>query len=614
MKKAVFRAGSTLNAAEGTVGGTSSLLLGGYGNTARQAVSFSNTAITGFDLVKMFQDSYFTGNLSMDGGMLALAGGAGTGIQLNGAFSLSAAGELNLDLSEFGALTDGMSVLAATGLSNITSINASFADGVAGTISLAGNGRELVYHEIPMLLWAGGASGIWSAENIWTDGGSPATYSSGHSVSFTDQAGVPVSTVQMDAEVSPISVLVRNSTTRYEMTGAGALTDTSVVKEGTGTLVIGSASVLGSGTTVSVAQGILAFGYDTALPASGITWGAGSFLGAANGAAVTVDLGVVTNPGFSLSPDAGSSIILAAPSAVTFANNITGAGTVRKTGTGLLRLSGANSGHIVVEEGSLQVGDNTTSVNWGSAGSSVTLQNGTILNISGASNSHHHIGSDLILGTSASDAVTLRWNDASQASAANYQYAFFGAVTVNGAVSVTGMAAWAKEMAFTGSLNGAGSLTYRRGAGDNTYNSNGKLVISGDASAFTGMITIDAEHGYSAGLDLYSSMAQGSVALNSGSSTSGFAFMRVLGDIEIASLDSTANSHVGAVGGARTLTAGSGTYNGTITDGGVRIAYGATALAYDDTGVLSLTKVSDGTLTLGGAVSYTGLTDIRGAH
>lgn len=90
--------------------------------------------------------------------------------------------------------------------------------------------------------------------------------------------------------------------------------------------MIGSASVLGTGTTVSVEQGILAFSYDTDVPASGITWGAGSFLGAANGATVTVNLGTVTNPAFSLSPDAGSFINLVAPSAITFANNITGAG------------------------------------------------------------------------------------------------------------------------------------------------------------------------------------------------------------------------------------------------------------------------------------------------
>lgn len=407
-------------------------------------------------------------------------------------------------------------------------------------------------------------------------------------------------------------MLVRNSTTRYELTGTGGIANTVITKEGAGTLVLGSASILGTGTTVAVSQGVLAFSYDTALPATGITWGAGSFLGAANGATVTVDLGAVTNPVFSLSPDANSFITLATPSDIVFGNAITGAGTVRKTGTGLLKLTGSNSGHILVQEGNLQVGDNTASINWGSAGSSVTLHDGTMLNISGRSNSHHVIGSDLVLGTSASDSVSLRWNDASQANATNYQYNFTGNVTVNGNVTVTGIASWAKEMGFTGTLTGAGSLTYSRGAGDNKYNSNGKLIIGGDASGFTGMITMNASNGYSTGLDMRTSMAQGGVTLTSGTDTTGFAFMRVLGDIEIASLDGTANSQVGAVGGARTLTVGSGTYNGTITDQGVAIAYGATTISYDTTGVLSLTKVSDETLTLGGTVSYTGLTDIRG--
>ena len=146
VKKAVFRTGSSLNASGGTIGGTSSLLLGGYGNTADHAISFSNTAVTGFDIVTMFQDSFFTGNLNMTGSsVLALAGGAGTGINLGGSFSLSAEGELNLDLSEFGTLTDGMSVLSTTGLSNISSIKASFADGVAGSITISDNGKDLVY-------------------------------------------------------------------------------------------------------------------------------------------------------------------------------------------------------------------------------------------------------------------------------------------------------------------------------------------------------------------------------------------------------------------------------------------------------------------------------------
>lgn len=612
VKKAAFRTGSTLGVSEGTVGGTSSLLLGGYGNTVDQAISFSNTAITGFDIVTMFQNSFFTGSLNVDGSStLALAGGAGTGINVNGAFALSAEGELNLDLTGFGALTDGMSVLSTTGLTNISSIKAVFADGVAGTITVSNNGRDLVYTAETLLLWAGGENGVWSAENIWTNGGAPATYADGLAVSFADQAGVSTSVVQLDSEVSPGSMLVRNSTTRYELTGTGAIANTAVTKEGTGTLVLGSASMLGTGTTVAVNQGVLAFGYDTDLPATGITWGAGSFLGAANGATVTVNLGTVTNPAFSLAADNNSFINLVTPSDLTFGNNITGAGSVRKTGTGLLKLTGANSGHLIVQEGNVQIGGGSTAINWGSTGSSVTLQNGTSLIIAGNS-AHHTIGSDLILGTAASDAVSVKWVDASQANATNYQHNFTGTVTVNGAASLVGRDNWAKEMGFTGTLTGAGSLTYSRGGGDGRYNSNGKLIIGGDASGFTGMITMNASNGYSTGLDMRTSMAQGGVTLTSGTDTTGFAFMRVLGDIEIASLDGTANSQVGAVGGARTLTVGSGTYNGTITDQGVAIAYGATTISYDTTGVLSLTKVSDETLTLGGTVSYTGLTDIRG--
>ena len=46
-------------------------------------------------------------------------------------------------------------------------------------------------------------------------------------------------------------------------------------------------------------------------------------------------------------------------------------------------------------------------------------------------------------------------------------------------------------MGFTGTLTGAGSLTYSRGAGDNKYNSNGKLIIGGDASGSVSYTHLD---------------------------------------------------------------------------------------------------------------------------
>ena len=45
---------------------------------------------------------------------------------------------------------------------NISSIKAVFADGVAGTITLSNNGRDLVYTAETLLLWAGGENGVWS--------------------------------------------------------------------------------------------------------------------------------------------------------------------------------------------------------------------------------------------------------------------------------------------------------------------------------------------------------------------------------------------------------------------------------------------------------------------
>ena len=64
-------------------------------------------------------------------------------------------------------------------------------------------------------------------------------------------------------------MLVRNSTTRYELTGTGEITNTAVTKEGTGTLVLGTSSILGTGTTVAVSQGVLALVMIRPFPARG---------------------------------------------------------------------------------------------------------------------------------------------------------------------------------------------------------------------------------------------------------------------------------------------------------------------------------------------------------
>ena len=47
------------------------------------------------------------------------------------------------------------------------------------------------------------------------------------------------------------------------------------------------------------------------------------------------------------------------------------------------------------------------------------------------------------------------------------------------------------------------------------------------------MITMNASNGYSAGLDLRTSISQGGVTLTSGTDTTGFAFMRVLGMLKL---------------------------------------------------------------------------------
>ena len=649
VKKAIFQTGSTLNVAQGTVGGTSTLLLGGYGNTADQAISFSNTAIGAFDIVKMFQDSMFRGNMTMEGSsMLALAGGAGSTVALDGTLSLSQAGALSLDLTAFGALTDGMNVLTSTGLANITAINAVFADGVSGSIVLSADGHSLVFRESALIEWQGGASNKWSEADIWTaKDGSPVSYSNGNAVSFSDREGISSATVVLDAALSPASLVFNNSNTNYVLSSenGGALAGTgTLTKRGTGTVDM-QASNAGFSGNISLNGGILIASADNAFGTGSMSFNGGAlYLGGDNvlvsnilrdsvkigvagadtvfgwNAGNTTKLGGAGAVAFTKVGNGTLKIDHAAPTTYTNAiviesgsiqfagavggpvslnNNISGSGSIVKTGASDLRIMGnaviGISGNIVMKDGaSLVLNDAATNLSLGTG--AVVLDNGKI-----------KINKALTLNTR----VEVKDNSTIANNGGGFQLTLNGGLDIAGGKTLTYETDYKNPLAVNG-LSGAGALVLSNPSAGGQNDGWRGITISGDGSGFTGTVTMAGSdfNGTAAFrnrliLTSDNAMVNGKVIMSSNAQ-----------DLVI----NTANAHIagvtgtgviGAEGGERSLTwraDADQTFEGIIADNTRTVQGGA--VVYKTGGTLSLTKAGAGKLTLSGVNTYTGLTTV----
>ncbi|MBR5622977.1 MAG: hypothetical protein IKW49_07315 [Opitutales bacterium] len=309
----------------------------------------------------------------------------------------------------------------------------------------------------------------------------------------------------------------------------------------------------------------------------------------------------------------GSEVNAAADLTITELSFQRGA-VLSKTGVGTLLLSGdlalASGQRLEINAGLLHIGSGTPIATTGTG--TIALKNGTGLYLDGKTSVHK-----LSQNIETQGDVTLTWKDAPQSSATAYQYELTGDIAVaNGTLSIhSDTNNWAKEIAFKGSLSGAGTVHYYRGSSDSEYNSNGRLIIAGaDNSGFTGTVFVEAKNNFSAGLDLLSSLKNATLKL-SGNSGGQDAFVRVLGDVAVKRLEGNAGSQIGAGNilqggtvGNYTLTVGEGDYAGKLENYGVARQYGSNSKQYVNSGSLSLRKVSDGALTLSGTVALKRIT------
>jgi fibronectin-binding autotransporter adhesin len=102
------------------------------------------------------------------------------------------------------------------------------------------------------LTWTGANGNAWDNAAVnWN--GTPGVFQDGDSCTFDDSA-TGSTTVELPNDVAPAGVLVNNSTKTYTIT-SGALTgiigDTSLIKTGSGLLVLSSSNIHTGGTTIS---------------------------------------------------------------------------------------------------------------------------------------------------------------------------------------------------------------------------------------------------------------------------------------------------------------------------------------------------------------------------
>jgi fibronectin-binding autotransporter adhesin len=355
-----------------------------------------------------------------------------------------------------------------------------------------------------------------------------------------------------DSVATPVTVTAgaNNLSSTFSGTLVNGAGSLGLTKAGTGTLTMSGANTYSGATTVSA--GTLQAGSVTAFSASS----AFTVNSALDLASFSDTVGSLAGTGTVTNSAATTSATLTAGgnnTSTTFSGTLTnGAGTLglTKTGSGTLTLFGADtySSATTVSAGTLQAGSITAF----SASSAFTVT--SALDLNGFSNS---VGSLAGAGTVTDSVAT--------------------PVTVTAGANNT-------STTFSGTIvNGAGSLGL-------TKTGTGTLTLSG-ANTYGGATTVSA-----------GTLQAGSVTAFSASSA-----FTVNSTLDLASFSNTTGSLAGTGtvtnmgGGSATLTTGvdnsSTVFNGTLTEGSF---------------TLGLTKLGTGALTLAGANTYTGATNVDG--
>jgi fibronectin-binding autotransporter adhesin len=215
------------------------------------------------------------------------------------------------------------------------------------------------------LAWTAANSGDWDTVTTnWSNLGTPSKYSDGSPVRFDDTAAN--GSVNLTAAFGPASTTVSNNALNYTFSGSGSIGAGSLVKQGTGILVLDNTGNNGYSAGTLIAAGTLQIGNSDSAGSAGT--------------------GNITNNG---------TLIFNRANNVSSGNIISGSGTLVQNGAGTLTLSGANtySGLTLVNNGTLVLNGSVT------GGGLMTNAAGTTLGGNGTNTGPVAVSGQLAPGT-----------------------------------------------------------------------------------------------------------------------------------------------------------------------------------------------------------------------
>ena len=111
---------------------------------------------------------------------------------------------------------------------------------------------RLNWASTPPLLWSGSANGDWDINHTtnWINyfSSSPDVWNNGN-VTVFDNSASGTTTVNLTTLVSPLSLMVSNSSKAYTFTGSGSITGVQLIKKGAGSLTLQATNTFSNGTS-----------------------------------------------------------------------------------------------------------------------------------------------------------------------------------------------------------------------------------------------------------------------------------------------------------------------------------------------------------------------------
>jgi len=440
-------------------------------------------------------------------------------------------------------------------------------EGTAHTLSVGSGAITLtvpVTRAPASISWTGGSGGnAWDIANTpnWSRSGASDVFVSGDSVTF-DAAGSSNATVNLTNSL-PVGGVIVSSASDYTFTGTGSINGAGgLTKSGAGTLSVHTTNQY-SGPTV-INGGTLAVNNlgDAGAPSSIGSAGASASNLVLNGGTLAL-IGEQTSTNRSLTVGApGGTISVPASNSLQISGQVTGSGSLTKTGGGNLVLAAASnhSGGTIVSDGKLVLASDAANVS-GLGSGLLTLSGGTL--------------------TMTDNIDTSSW--ATSAWSIHVPSGSAGRLNADGRCNLTG------------SLTGGGDFTF--------HTPYVRTELLGNWSAFTGRIFVISD---SDGGDFRYQHASGYPSAHLDLGANVYAYynktMSANQTIPVGHLTGDASSVLrGGLTSGRTL----------IYQVGARNEDGVFAgIIANNTGPVALTKVGTGTLTLAGACTYTGATTV----